>query len=69
MFDLLIKGGLVVDGTGAEPVIADVAARFSYPDYARLDDNPPRLARARKEDPAFAAWKRNDPPWWAGACP
>ncbi len=27
MFDLLIKGGLVVDGTGAEPVIADVAVR------------------------------------------
>lgn len=27
MFDLLIKGGLVVDGTGAAPVIADVAVR------------------------------------------
>jgi N-acyl-D-aspartate/D-glutamate deacylase len=27
MFDLLIKRGLVVDGTGAEPVIADVAVR------------------------------------------
>lgn len=27
MFDLLIKGGLVVDGTGATPVIADVAVR------------------------------------------
>lgn len=27
MFDLLIRGGLVVDGTGAEPVIADVAVR------------------------------------------
>lgn len=27
MFDLLIKGGLVVDGTLAEPVVQDVAVR------------------------------------------
>ena len=40
-------------------VVADVAARFSYPDYERLDDNPPALARARKEDRAFAAWLDN----------
>ena len=40
-------------------VVADVAARFSYPDYERLDDNPLELARARKEDPAFAAWLDN----------
>ena len=40
-------------------VVADVAARFSYPDYAPLDDNPPALARARKEDRAFAAWLEN----------
>jgi sulfite reductase (NADPH) hemoprotein beta-component len=40
-------------------VIADVAARFSYPDYERLEDNPPALARARKEDRAFAAWLDN----------
>jgi sulfite reductase (NADPH) hemoprotein beta-component len=40
-------------------VVADVAARFVYPDYALLEDNPPALARARKEDPAFAAWLDN----------
>ena len=40
-------------------VVADVAARFSYPAYARLDDNPPVLARARKEDRGFAAWLDN----------
>jgi sulfite reductase (NADPH) hemoprotein beta-component len=40
-------------------VVADVAARFSRPDYERLDDNPPALARARKEDRAFAAWLEN----------
>ena len=34
-------------------VVADVAARFTYPDYERLDDNPPALARARKEDRAL----------------
>ena len=34
-------------------VIADVAGRFSYPDYERLEDNPPALARARKEDRAL----------------
>jgi sulfite reductase (NADPH) hemoprotein beta-component len=40
-------------------VVADVAARFAYPDYERLDDNPPALARARKEDRAFASWLDN----------
>jgi sulfite reductase (NADPH) hemoprotein beta-component len=40
-------------------VIADVAERFSYPAYERLVDNPPALARARKEDRAFAAWLDN----------
>ena len=28
-------------------VIADIAARFRYPDYARLADNPPELAKRR----------------------
>jgi sulfite reductase (NADPH) hemoprotein beta-component len=39
--------------------VTDVAARFTYPDYERLEDNPPVLARARKEDHAFAAWLDN----------
>src|SRR5712672_735236 len=29
-------------------VVADIAARFRYPDYAQLEDNPPELARLRK---------------------
>jgi sulfite reductase (NADPH) hemoprotein beta-component len=40
-------------------VIADVAARFRYPDYAALDDNPPELAKARAGDRRFAAWLGN----------
>ncbi len=40
-------------------VIADVAARFRYPDYPRLDDNPPELSRLRKTDRRFAAWLDN----------
>ena len=40
-------------------VIADIAARFSYPDYAQLDDDPPELARLRKADRRFDAWLGN----------
>ena len=40
-------------------VIADIAARFRYPDYARLDDDPPELARLRKADRRFDAWLGN----------
>jgi sulfite reductase (NADPH) hemoprotein beta-component len=40
-------------------VIADVAARFRYPDYAALDDNPPELAKARAGDRRFAHWLDN----------
>jgi sulfite reductase (NADPH) hemoprotein beta-component len=40
-------------------VIDEVAERFTYPDYERLDDNPPALARARNEDRGFAAWVDN----------
>jgi sulfite reductase (NADPH) hemoprotein beta-component len=40
-------------------LIADVAARFSYPDYARLDDAPPELARQRQADRRFDAWFGN----------
>ena len=40
-------------------VVADIAARFSYPAYERLDDSPPALAAARGADPGFAAWIAN----------
>jgi sulfite reductase (NADPH) hemoprotein beta-component len=40
-------------------VVADIAARFRYPDYERLADDPPGLAAARKTDGRFAAWLAN----------
>jgi len=39
-------------------VVADIAARFRYPEYEVLDDNPPELARAR-EDERFRGWLDN----------
>ena len=44
MFDLLIKGGLVVDGTGAAPRIADVAVRDG-----RIVEVAPNLSGPAKE--------------------
>jgi sulfite reductase (NADPH) hemoprotein beta-component len=40
-------------------VIAEIAARFRYPDYATLEDSPPALAAARRADCAFDAWMGN----------
>jgi sulfite reductase (NADPH) hemoprotein beta-component len=40
-------------------VVAEVAARFHYPDYARLDDEGPALTAARAADPRLAAWLNN----------
>jgi sulfite reductase (NADPH) hemoprotein beta-component len=40
-------------------VIAEIAARFRYPDYARLDDEAPELASQRKADRRFDAWLGN----------
>jgi sulfite reductase (NADPH) hemoprotein beta-component len=40
-------------------VVAEVATRFTYPDYEPLADNPPALARARKDERGFAAWLDN----------
>jgi sulfite reductase (NADPH) hemoprotein beta-component len=37
----------------------DIAGRFQYPAYERLDDNPPGLAAARRADRAFDAWVSN----------
>jgi len=51
-----IKGGpLALD----EDVIADIASRFRYPAYARLDNSTPELAEARGSDRRFDAWLGN----------
>jgi sulfite reductase (NADPH) hemoprotein beta-component len=40
-------------------VVAEIAGRFRYPDYQRLDDSSPELAAARKADRPFDAWVGN----------
>src|SRR5579863_8347601 len=40
-------------------VIADIASRFRYPAYARLDNSAPELAEARGGDRRFDAWGAN----------
>jgi sulfite reductase (NADPH) hemoprotein beta-component len=40
-------------------IIADIAARFSYPDYLGLADNPAELKGACATDPRFATWLGN----------
>jgi sulfite reductase (NADPH) hemoprotein beta-component len=40
-------------------VLAEVAARFRYPTYARLDDHPAELARERQADRRFDTWVGN----------
>jgi len=51
-----IKDGLLaLDPTA----IADIASRFHYPAYERLDDSPPELAAARRTDRSFDVWVRN----------
>src|SRR5919198_4908349 len=40
-------------------VIAEIAARFRYPGYQALSDNPPELAKARASDRRFATWFNN----------
>jgi sulfite reductase (NADPH) hemoprotein beta-component len=39
--------------------VAEIAARFRYPHYAALDDDPEELAAARQRDPRLAAWHAN----------
>src|SRR5499433_2690524 len=39
-------------------VVADIAARFRYPDYEALADNPPELAKARADN-RFRVWLDN----------
>ena len=51
-----IEGGpLTLD----DEMIEDIRSRFVYPDYDALPDNPEELIRAKKADPAFAAWLGN----------
>ena len=40
-------------------VVAEIAARFRYPDYELLEDNPPELRNARAEDKHFRRWLDN----------
>jgi sulfite reductase (NADPH) hemoprotein beta-component len=40
-------------------VVAEIAGRFRYPDYQRLDDGSPELAAARKAERQFDAWVGN----------
>ncbi len=40
-------------------VVAEIAGRFRYPAYERLDDSPPALTQARRADRAFDAWMDN----------
>jgi sulfite reductase (NADPH) hemoprotein beta-component len=39
-------------------VVADIAARFRYPDYKALEDDPPELAKARADN-RFRVWLDN----------
>jgi sulfite reductase (NADPH) hemoprotein beta-component len=51
----------IKDGTLAldSAVFAEIAGRFRYPAYARLDDSAPELAEARSSDRRFDAWFGN----------
>jgi sulfite reductase (NADPH) hemoprotein beta-component len=40
-------------------VLAEIAGRFVYPQYERLDDSLPALAVARRADRAFDVWMNN----------
>jgi sulfite reductase (NADPH) hemoprotein beta-component len=48
-------GALALDAA----VVAEIAARFRYPDYETLEDAPPELNKARNEDPRFRGWLDN----------
>jgi sulfite reductase (NADPH) hemoprotein beta-component len=51
-----IKDGALALDPG---LIAEFAARFSYPDYAELEDSPRELAQARAADGRFSQWVEN----------
>ncbi len=48
-------GALALDAAA----VADIAARFRYPDYEKLNDGSPALSRARAADRRFDAWVNN----------
>ena len=48
-------GNLALDAAA----VAEIAGRFRYPDYEKLDDNPRELAAARRADRGFDAWMGN----------
>ena len=54
-WQLIKDGALALDPA----VIADVAARFSYPDYEQLEDSPATLTSALASDPQFKIWFGN----------
>ena len=41
------------------PMVAEIASRFRYPDYEKLDDSPPQLAKVRRDDRGFDTWTTN----------
>src|SRR5262249_24410173 len=51
----------IKDGALAlEPaMVADIAGRFRYPDYEKLDDSPPELVTAQRSDRGFDVWLSN----------
>ncbi|MDT3686774.1 MAG: nitrite/sulfite reductase [Pseudorhodoplanes sp.] len=49
------EGALALD----PEIIADIRTRFRYPDYERLDDDPPELKRASGGNPRFRTWLGN----------
>jgi sulfite reductase (NADPH) hemoprotein beta-component len=40
-------------------VVTEIAGRFRYPAYEKLDDSPRELAQARRGDEQFDAWVKN----------
>jgi sulfite reductase (NADPH) hemoprotein beta-component len=48
-------GALALDPAAA----AEIAGRFVYPTYQRLDDGPPQVAEARRANSRFDAWFGN----------
>ena len=42
-----------------DAAVAEISARFRYPEYERLDNNPDALTSARLLDRRFAAWFNN----------